>query len=151
MPKITRQHKVLHRAEEMYALVADVSAYPEFLPMCESLTICSRRQKGETEIIIADMTVAYKIVRETFTSRILLRPGNLTIDVSYVDGPFRYLDNLWRFEDRAEGGSNINFNIDYAFKNRALGLLMGSMFELAFSRFTTAFEDRANAIYGVPA
>ena len=132
----------------MFDLVADVEAYPQFVPLCESLSIRSRREKGEISLLIADMTVAYKLFRETFTSQVALNRPRLEIDVSYVDGPFRHLHNQWRFEPAGEGESIVHFLLDYEFKSKTLEFVMGSVFELAFSKFTTAFEERADVLYG---
>lgn len=132
----------------MFELVADVTRYPEFLPLCEALTVRSRKERDGKELLVADMTVGYKAIRETFTTQVLLNRAELAIDVKYVDGPFRYLDNRWRFEPLAEGGSTVLFFIDYEFKSRLLGALMGSMFDRAFRMFAEAFEARADAIYG---
>ena len=134
----------------MFALVADVERYPEFVPLCEGLTIKSRRTKGDKEMLLANMSVGYKAIRETFTSQVILDPANLGINVQYQDGPFKYLDNRWSFVETGENRCLVNFFIDYEFKSKMLGLLMGSMFETAFKRFTRAFEERADAIYGRP-
>ena len=151
MPQHETTRHVRHSPAQMFALVADVERSPEFLPLCQRLVIQSEREKDGRKLLIADMTVAYKMVRETFTSQVLLKPEENQIDVSYVDGPFRYLDNRWNFEPAADGGCEVRFFIDYAFKSRTLGLLMGSMFDFAFRRFAQAFEERANVIYGPPA
>lgn len=150
MPQHETTRHVRHTPAQMFALVADIERYPEFLPLCQHLVIQSEREKDGRKLLIADMTVAYKMVRETFTSQVLLKPEENQIDVSYVDGPFRYLDNRWSFEPAADGGCDVRFFIDYAFKSRTLGLLMGSMFDFAFRRFAQAFEERANVIYGPP-
>ena len=134
----------------MFALVADVERYPEFVPLCEGLTIKSRRTKGDKEMLLANMSVGYKAIRETFTSQVILDPANLVINVQYQDGPFKYLDNRWSFVETGENRCLVNFFIDYEFKSKMLGILMGSMFETAFKRFTRAFEERADAIYGSP-
>lgn len=137
----------------MFALVADVEKYPQFLPMCEALSIRSRKERDGKTLLIADMTVGYKLIRETFTSQVLLKPDENIIDVKYIDGPFRYLDNRWTFRpvDGADGGAqcDVEFFIDYEFKSRTLGLLMGTMFDLAFKKFSEAFEKRADQIYGL--
>ena len=99
-------------------------------------------------MLIADMTVAYKVIKETFTSQVILKPQDLAIDVKYLDGPFKYLDNQWRFRELGKKSCEISFELDYQLRSRSLQLVMGSVFDLAFSRFTTAFEDRANKIYG---
>ena len=150
MPKFQDTTPVPHSAQQMFDLVADIERYPEFLPMCEALRIKDRRERGDMTMLVADMTVGYKMVRETFTTQVLLKPSELAIDVSYVDGPFRYLDNKWRFEDRQAGGSDVKFYIDYEFKSRTLGMLMGAMFDKAFHMFSQAFQKRALQIYGGP-
>ncbi|APY12921.1 type II toxin-antitoxin system RatA family toxin [Brucella sp. 6810] len=150
MPQFTTARRARHRAEQMFALVADVEKYPQFLPMCEALSIRSRKERDGKTLLIADMTVGYKLIRETFTSQVLLKPDENIIDVKYIDGPFRYLDNRWTFRP-ADGGAqcDVEFFIDYEFKSRTLGLLMGTMFDLAFKKFSEAFEKRADQIYGL--
>ncbi|MCP4072226.1 MAG: type II toxin-antitoxin system RatA family toxin [Hyphomicrobiales bacterium] len=148
MPKFNKIHQVNHRASEMYDLVADIERYPDFVPMCDQLVIRSRRGNGERERIMADMSVAYKFIRESFTSQVTLDKSDLEIDVEYIDGPFRYLENQWRFVELDDNCCEIHFTIDYEFKSRALGLLLGSLFEKVFSKFTQAFEKRADEIYG---
>jgi len=131
----------------MYDLVADVEKYPEFLPLCDGLTVRSKKERDGKTLLVADMTVGYKAIRETFTTQVLLKPEERAIDVKYLDGPFRYLDNRWRFEPTDDGGCSVYFFIDYEFKNRLLGALMGSMFDRAFRMFAEAFEARADRIY----
>ncbi|GEO83275.1 MULTISPECIES: type II toxin-antitoxin system RatA family toxin [Alphaproteobacteria] len=147
MPQFETRRIVRHSPERMYALVADVEHYPEFLPLCEALNIRSRRERDGKELLVADMTVGYKAIRETFSTQVLLNPAELAIDVKYIEGPFRYLDNRWRFEMNRDGGCSVHFFIDYEFKNRILGALMGSMFDRAFRMFAEAFEARADEIY----
>ena len=149
MPSFNKLHEVNHCAADMFKLVADIEQYPQFVPMCENLIIRSRRQIGERERILADMSVAYKFIRESFTSQVTLNEPELQLNVEYIDGPFKYLENKWAFKDTSPTTSEIDFAIDYEFKSKALGLLMGSMFELVFSKFTRAFEQRADNIYGV--
>jgi coenzyme Q-binding protein COQ10 len=149
MPKYETTRQVAHTPQEMFALVADVERYPEFLPMCEALGVRSRRERDGIEMLVADMTVGYKRIRETFTSQVVLKPAENQIDVKYLDGPFKYLDNRWTFRPRADGGTDVEFFIDYEFKSRILGALMGAMFDRAFRMFAEAFEKRADAIYGV--
>lgn len=148
MPKHETVRVVRHSSEQMFALVADIERYPEFLPMCEALTVRSRRERDGVTLLVADMTVGYKAIRETFTSQVVLKPAESVIDVKYVDGPFKYLSNRWAFVP-GEGGSEIHFFIDYEFKSRILGALMGAMFDRAFRMFAEAFEQRADAVYGV--
>ena len=131
----------------MFDLVADVEAYPQFLPLCESLKIRQRTERGDTVLLTAEMGVGYKAIRQQFTSRVVLNRPQLRIDVQYLDGPFRRLDNRWRFVPTGEHACTVKFYIDYEFKSRGLGLLMGSMFDTAFRRFTNAFEERADTLY----
>ena len=147
MPTYETTRIVPHTPAQMFALVADVEQYPHFLPMCEALTVRSRRERDGLTLLVADMTVGYKAIRETFTSQVVLKPAENRIDVKYLDGPFKYLDNIWRFE-AAEAGTAVNFYIDYEFKSRILGALMGAMFDRAFRMFAEAFERRADSIYG---
>ncbi|WP_274628815.1 type II toxin-antitoxin system RatA family toxin [Arvimicrobium flavum] len=149
MPQFETTRRVKHAADKMFALVADVEKYPEFLPLCEGLTVRSRRERDGRTILIADMTVGYKAIRETFTSQVHLKPDELAIDVKYLDGPFKYLSNVWRFDPQGDQGCEIHFFIDYEFKSRILGAVMGAMFDRAFRMFTDAFEKRADAIYGL--
>ena len=146
MPKFETHRPVKHSAEQMYALVADVEKYPQFLPLCEALTVRSSKERDGKTLLIADMTVGYKAIRETFSTQVLLNPAELAIDVKYIEGPFKYLDNRWRFKPAADG-SIVDFFIDYEFKSMILGALMGSMFDRAFRMFAEAFEARADQVY----
>lgn len=135
----------------MFDLVADVERYPEFVPMCHALKVRQRTQKPDgTEIIVADMTVSFQVVRETFTSRVTLDKANLKILVEYLQGPFSKLENRWSFETKSENACDVGFFIAYEFKSRMLAVLMGAMFDAAFQRFAAAFEKRADAVYGPP-
>ncbi|WEK48959.1 MAG: type II toxin-antitoxin system RatA family toxin [Candidatus Kaistia colombiensis] len=148
MPSFATERRVGHSAEEMFALVADVEKYPQFVPLCERLVIRGRKPDGAREVLIADMTVAYKIVRETFTTKVVLDRDAGTIRAEYLDGPFKHLDNLWTFAALDGGHSNISFTIDYEFRSRTLSALMGTVFDKAFRKFADAFEKRADIIYG---
>ena len=134
----------------MFDLVADVERYPEFVPLCKALRVRSRKAETDgRETVVADMTVGYKVIRETFTSRVTLDRPRLKVRVEYIDGPFSRLENIWTFKDEADGeASRVGFFIDYEFRSRTLGVLMGSMFDVAFRKFAGAFERRADAIYG---
>jgi coenzyme Q-binding protein COQ10 len=149
MPEFSTRHQVGHTSEQMFELVADIEKYPAFLPLCEDLEIRERRVIDGKPVLVADMTVGYKAIKETFTSRVTLDRPHRTIRVAYIDGPFRYLENVWTFEP-AETGSYVNFAISYAFKSRLLEMLVGSLFDRAFRKFTTAFEARATEVYGQP-
>ena len=148
MPSFQTERRVKHSAAEMFDLVADVESYPRFVPLCERLVIRGRTKVDGMDILVADMTIAYKIVRETFTSRVALdRPG-LKITANYLDGPFRHLDNRWSFEPISARESIIRFSIDYEFRSRTLSALMGAVFDRAFRKFAEAFEARADEVYG---
>ncbi len=132
----------------MFDLVADVQGYPDFLPLCDSIKI-KRRLKNEdgVEIFVSEMTVGYKAISENFTTRVTADRQKLHILVEYIDGPFRHLENHWKFKSVPEG-CNVDFYINYEFKNFALGVLMGTVFDKAFRRFVQAFEQRADVVYG---
>ncbi len=160
----------------MYALVADVERYPEFLPMCTGLVVNSRTpapdalKSGGTkssgtkssgtssggtssggEELTARMSVGYKTISESFMTRVLLKPADLSITAHYLEGPFKRLENRWRFIDQPGGGSLVDFYISYEFKSAMLGILVGGVFDQAFRKFAEAFEDRARVVYGAPA
>lgn len=148
MPQFSTARGVRHSAGHMFDLVADVERYPEFVPLCRSLKVRKRIPEPEgVEILVADMTVAYKFVRETFTSRVTLDRPNLQILVEYLEGPFSKLENRWAFHATGERTCDVEFFITYEFKSRTLGLLMGAMFDVAFRRLAAAFERRADQIY----
>ena len=148
MPPFRTTRFVRHSPEEMFDVVADVERYPEFLPMCESLRVLRRTPAGEgVETLVADMSVGYKAIRESFTSRVNLDRPRRVIDVEYVDGPFRHLHNRWTFSPQGDG-CEVEFDIDYEFKSRMLSYVMGAVFDRAFRAFTGAFEARADRIYG---
>jgi coenzyme Q-binding protein COQ10 len=149
LPLFRVERRVRHKAAEMFDLVADVERYPEFVPLCKGLRVRSRKSEPDgREMLIADMTVGYKLIRETFTSRVTLDRPHLEVRVEYIDGPFSRLENVWTFKDVADGeGSRVGFFIDYEFKSRTLSALMGSVFDAAFRKFAGAFERRADVVY----
>jgi coenzyme Q-binding protein COQ10 len=148
MPQFKTTRRVRHSAADMFALVADVERYPEFVPLCESLRVIRRAESGEgVQVLTASMTVAYRLIRETFTSQVTLDRPRLAVLVEYLDGPFSHLDNRWTFHPRADAGCEVEFFISYEFRSRGLGILMGAVFEAAFRRFADAFERRADSIY----
>ena len=149
MPNFQTVRRVRHSPENMFALVADVEKYPQFVPMCERLTVRSRRERAGVTLLVAEMTVGYKAISETFISQVVLKPAQMRIDVKYVEGPFRFLNNHWSFLPVEGGGTDVEFFIDYEFKNRVLGALMGTMFDRAFRMFAEAFEKRADVVYGL--
>ena len=152
MPQFSTKRHVQHSASEMFDLVADVEHYPEFVPLCRSLRVRKRStDSAGRDVVIADMTVAYKLVYETFTSRVTLDRPSLEILVEYLEGPFRKMNNRWRFHSAGPDACDVEFFISYEFRSRTLGLLMGAMFDAAFRRFSAAFERRADQIYSAKA
>ena len=150
MPLFQTTRRVPHPPAAMFDLVADVERYPEFVPFCEMLNVRGRRRDGETDVLVADMTVGYKLLRETFTSKVTLDRPNLSVRADYLDGPFRTMENSWEFTPAEHGGCDVSFCITYEFRSRALALLMGTMFDRVFRTFADAFERRADVIYGRP-
>ena len=147
MPKFETTRRVPYTAQQMYLIVADVEAYPQFLPLCEGLHVESREVTADKTTIIATMSVGYKTIRESFRTRVTLTPADPAILVEYLDGPFKRLENRWRFLPTATG-SDVHFFIDYEFRSVMLSVLMGALFDKAFRRFSEAFEDRARTVYG---
>jgi coenzyme Q-binding protein COQ10 len=149
MPQFSTSRRVQHGASDMFDLVADVERYPQFVPLCQSLSVRKRSvESGGREVVIADMMIAYKFIRESLTSRVTLDRKRLTILVEYLEGPFRRMNNRWSFHPAGEGACDVEFFLAYEFKSRALGVLMGSVFDSAFRRFAAAFERRADQVYG---
>jgi coenzyme Q-binding protein COQ10 len=149
MPQFSSKRRVAHSAHKMFDLVADIERYPEFVPLCKSLKIRQRTPNADgTEVVVADMMVSFKLVRESFTSRVTLDRPNLKILVEYLKGPFSNLENRWVFEPKSETECDVGFFLTYEFKSRMLGMLMGAMFDTAFARFSAAFEKRADQVYG---
>ncbi|MEM6762867.1 MAG: type II toxin-antitoxin system RatA family toxin [Pseudomonadota bacterium] len=152
MPQFETTRRVKHSASDMFDLVADVKSYPRFVPLCRSLTVRRRDTLPDgREVLVARMTVAYKFIRESFTSRVVLDRANNIIDVEYLDGPFQEMKNRWSFSVVSERTTDVNFDIRYEFKSRTLATVMGSVFDRAFRRFASAFEERADKVYGAPA
>ena len=131
----------------MYALVADVAKYPEFLPWCSAARIRSRKDKGDHEVMEADLVISFKVFRERFGSRVTLWPERRRIDTEYLDGPFKYLKSYWIFRE-AEGGCEVEFFVDFEFRNAILQKIIGVVFTEAMHRIVRAFESRAAALYG---
>lgn len=148
MPQFETTRLVPFTAKQMFDVVADVEKYPLFLPLCEALTVESRTQAGESEVVVATMSVGYKKIRESFRTRVTLQPAAPTILVEYLDGPFRRLENRWRFVRVTDTASEVHFFIDYEFRSMMLGVLMGALFDKAFRKFSEAFEERARQVYG---
>jgi len=129
--------------EQMFDLVADVQRYQEFLPWVAA----TRIQSDSDRLMVADLVVGFKSIKETFTSRVTKqRPRKITVE--YVEGPLKYLKNDWSFEPDGRGGTIVSFCVDFAFKSRIFEALAGQMFDRALRRMITAFEERAHALYG---
>ena len=143
MPRHTETRNIRYSPEQMFDLVADVKRYQEFLPWVAATRI---RSDSETEMV-ADLVVGFRAIKETFTSRVRkIRPEEIVID--YVEGPLKYLHNSWKFAPDGEGGTIIDFCVDFAFRSRIFESLAGQMFDRALRRMIGAFEDRAHALYG---
>ena len=143
MPGIHEVQVLPYSAEQMFDLVADVARYPEFLPWVVATRV---KSNSETEMV-ADMLVGFKALREKFTSRVVKeRPNRL--EVIYVDGPMKDLDNVWRFTPRADGGCEIDFCVDFTFRSSVFEALAGQYFDRAFRKMVAAFETRAEELYG---
>lgn len=142
MPKHHEIRQLPYSAKQMYELVADIGKYPQFLPWVIAMRIKSNNDR-ET---IADMIVGFKSLRESFTSRVF--KGEKNIRVEYIDGPLKYLKNDWEFTDRIGGGCDVDFKVEFAFKNRVFEKLAGQFFEAALNKMTGAFVERAHMLYG---
>ena len=143
MPGIRETRRLPYSAQQMFDLVADVGRYAEFLPWVIATRV---RSDSETELV-ADMVVGFKSLRESFTSRVRKdRPRE--IDVHYMDGPLSDLDNVWTFRAVDEHSCEIDFVVDFTFKNRLFERIAGQYFDRAFRKMVEAFEKRAAELYG---
>jgi coenzyme Q-binding protein COQ10 len=155
MPAFRTTRRVPFTPRQMFDLVADVERYPEFLPLCEALTVRRREREGEMDILIADMTAGYKAIRETFTSRVELDAARLEVAAAGVPGrmgPFSRLENRWQLRAApgvSGAGCDVDFSIAYELRSAMLQMLVGALFDRAFARYTEAFEARARTVYGV--
>jgi coenzyme Q-binding protein COQ10 len=141
--------KVLpYSAGQMYDLVADVARYPEFLPWTAAARINARRLIPEGEVMEADLVISFKVFREKFASRVTLLPARMRIETEYLDGPFRHMKSYWQFRDRATGGCEVEFFVDFEFRNAILQKIIGVVFNEAMLRVVRAFERRALELYG---
>lgn len=143
MSATQQMRDVPYAADDMFALVADVAHYPDYLPWCAGARIRKRETEAANEVLTADLIVSYGLFREQFTSRALLNKPARVIDVHYVQGPFKHLTNKWYFEPLGTGGCRIHFHIDFEFRSMALQKLMNGVFSIAFSRLMQAFVDEA--------
>ena len=144
MPRHTETRNLPYSPEQVFDLVADVKRYQEFLPWVAATRI---RSDSETDMV-ADLVVGFRALKETFTSKVhKRRPREIEID--YVEGPLKYLHNEWRFDPAPDGGTEVHFSVDFAFRSRLFESLAGAMFDRALRRMTNAFEQRAAALYGI--
>ena len=142
-----QETKILpYSAEQMYSLVADVAAYPEFLPWCSAARLRSNVLEDSSEILEADLVISFKVFRERFGSRVTLWPADLKIDTEYLDGPFKYMVSNWAFRN-VEGGCEVTFFVDFEFKNAILQGIIGVVFNEAMQRVVRAFERRAADLF----
>ncbi|MBL8560927.1 MAG: type II toxin-antitoxin system RatA family toxin [Gemmobacter sp.] len=147
MPRHHEKRVLPYRAEQMYMLVADVASYPKFLPWTAAARIRSRRRIAGGEVMEADLVISFKVFRERFGSRVTLWPEAQKIDTEYLDGPFKFLKSTWAFRD-VEGGCEVEFFVDFEFRNAILQGIIGMVFNEAMQRVVRAFEARAAELYG---
>ena len=145
MPVHKEKRVLPYTPEQLYGLVIDIERYPEFLPWCLGARIKSRRE----DLIVADLVIGFKMFRERFTSRVVPNPRDQRIDVTYAEGPFKYLENHWVFEEHPEG-CLIDFYVDFEFRSKLLQKVIEGLFHEAVRRMVAAFETRARALYGLP-
>lgn len=145
MPKYSERRLMPFTQQQLYDMVADVEKYPEFIPWLASARECERTDK----MLIAEMVIGVQVFRDTFLSKALLTPPS-QLDISYQDGPFKYLNCRWKFEP-AQGGAKVDFHIDFELKSAVLKMLIGGFFGNAVSMMVKAFEKRARKIYGTKA
>lgn len=145
MHKETRQ--MPYSAQQMFDLVADVKSYPEFLPWCAAARITRHDYLYLSEVIDADLVISFKVFREKFASQVILYPATHKIDVSYINGPFRFLNSTWHFCELDNGGCAVDFFVDFEFKSKLLQTAIGLMFDHAMQRIVRAFEVRAQHLF----
>ena len=143
MPTHTETRELPYTSDQMFDLVSDIARYPEFLPWCNSTRIIRK----EGDMVLAELTIGYKMFREKFTSRVYLDKENKTINVSYVSGPLKHLSNEWKFHKLPKKHCRIEFFVRFEFSNPILSGLMNMFFDVAFRQMVSAFEKRAAEIY----
>jgi coenzyme Q-binding protein COQ10 len=148
MPSHSETKRLPYTARQMYDLVADVQSYPKFLPWNSAARIRTRRfVDGGGEVMEADLVISFKVFRERFTSRVTLWPDQQKIDTDYLDGPFHHMQSTWAFRD-IPGGCEVDFHVDFEFRNAILQGIIGLVFNDAMLRIVRAFERRAAELYG---
>ncbi len=147
MPRHAETKRLPYTAAQMFALVADVARYPEFLPWNSAARIRTRHPIEGGEVMEADLVISFKVFREKFGSRVTLLPAENRILTDYLDGPFKHLHSVWAFRDLPEGGCEVDFSVDFEFRNALLAGIIGMVFDEAMRRIVRAFETRAAALY----
>ncbi|MGQ0564783.1 MAG: type II toxin-antitoxin system RatA family toxin [Gemmobacter sp.] len=150
MPNHHEIRALPYTAQQMYDLVADVPSYPKFLPWNSAARIRSRVPTPEGEVLDAELVISFKVFREKFGSRVTLIPARHRIETEYLDGPFRHMQSVWAFRDLPTGGCEVDFSVDFAFRNAILQAVIGVVFNEAMLRVVRAFERRAADLYGLP-
>jgi coenzyme Q-binding protein COQ10 len=148
MPQHAEVKVLPYAPAQMFALVADVARYPEFLPWAAAARIRTRRPIEGGEVLEADLVISFKVFREKFGSKVTLLPEQGRIITEYLDGPFRHLHSTWDFRAAQDGGCQVDFSVDFEFRNPILAGLIGLVFNEAMQRIVRAFEARADALYG---
>ncbi|MEE9454979.1 MAG: type II toxin-antitoxin system RatA family toxin [Paracoccaceae bacterium] len=148
MPTHTEKRIMPHSADQMFDLIADIKSYPEFLPWCVAARIRKTTPLAGGAVIDADLVISFKLFRERFGSRVTLHNQERIIDVEYLDGPFRYLNNHWNFRELDDGRCEVDFFVDFEFKSKVLQALIGVVFNEAMQRIVRAFAKRADDLYG---
>ena len=148
MPNFAETRHSPYAPAQLYALVLDVEKYPEFLPWCRAARIIQRMP----DYFIGELMISFSHLTERYSSKVTGTPpdakGEASIQVSLVNGPFSHLNNSWHFAPSADGGTDIHFQLDFAFKSKLLDTLLGSLFGKAVEKMTAAFLTRADALYG---
>jgi len=148
MPTHSETRQLPYTAQQMYDLVADVASYPQFLPWTAAARIRSVETQGDgSDVMLADLVISFKVFRERFCSCVVLWPEDSKIETEYLDGPFKYMKSTWSFTEAAQG-CEVDFFVDFEFRNRLLQSAAGLFFYDAMKRIVRAFEDRAAQLHG---
>lgn len=148
MPRHAETRHLPYTPDALFSIVANIEKYPEFLPWCVGARVKSRKQRAGRQVEEADLMVGFKGLRQTYTSEVTLDPGDRTIDAVQLSGPFHHLINHWHFRPAPDGGTEVDFAIDFDFRNPLLRALIHRLFGEAVERMVSAFEARAAALSG---
>lgn len=144
MPTHAEKRYMPYTPDQLFQLVAEVERYPEFLPWC----VASRIRKRDGDVFFADLVIGFKMIRERYTSKVVLNPAARRIDVQYTEGPFHHLDNHWIFVPAEDGGTTIDFYVDFEFRSKLLQKVIGTLFNEAVKLMVASFEKRAKQMFG---